>query len=203
MRKCKKCGEEKPLEDFTKNKGCRGGRRHTCKKCYAAYAKRYREGHRPSIQKYDEGHREVRRANAKRWREKNPKNPLAQRARHLKRLYGMTLGDYSRMLVAQRGVCKICGNPETVRRNGTIIALDVDHVKGSDPVIVRGLLCNAHNKAIGLLDHDPELLRKGADYVDAYRVPAISHTNLEDPRKCSARVRIDFDAIYSNIERAT
>jgi hypothetical protein len=34
-RVCKKCGEEKPLELFSKNKGCNFGRTHTCNACKA------------------------------------------------------------------------------------------------------------------------------------------------------------------------
>jgi hypothetical protein len=33
MRKCKKCGIEKPLEDFYKQPSCRDGRRPECKAC--------------------------------------------------------------------------------------------------------------------------------------------------------------------------
>lgn len=31
---CKKCGKEKTLEEFVKNKLCRGGYYNLCKECY-------------------------------------------------------------------------------------------------------------------------------------------------------------------------
>lgn len=35
MKKCNKCGVEKPLQDFEKAKWCKDGRRSTCRKCKA------------------------------------------------------------------------------------------------------------------------------------------------------------------------
>ncbi len=44
MRVCRKCGEEKPLDQFVAEKYCVGGRTHRCKACHSKinYA-RYRE----------------------------------------------------------------------------------------------------------------------------------------------------------------
>ena len=33
LRSCKKCGEEKPITNFSPSKGCKGGRRPTCRAC--------------------------------------------------------------------------------------------------------------------------------------------------------------------------
>ena len=38
-KKCSKCGEEKPLEQFHKQKECKDGRRPDCKSCFYAAAK--------------------------------------------------------------------------------------------------------------------------------------------------------------------
>lgn len=40
---CNKCGGVKPLSDFPKQKGCRGGYRPTCKVCMAAKTKAWRD----------------------------------------------------------------------------------------------------------------------------------------------------------------
>ena len=77
----------------------------------------------------------------------------AQRVTGLKKLYGITVKDYDRMFEEQNGVCWICGKAETTN-SGT---LHVDHNEESGKV--RGLLCGRCNRAIGLLDHLPELLQ--------------------------------------------
>lgn len=41
-RVCRKCGQEKPLEEFAKNKGCVLGRTHTCKQCEAERYRKWR-----------------------------------------------------------------------------------------------------------------------------------------------------------------
>jgi len=49
-RVCKKCGEEKEIEEFVKHKTCIYGRGYTCKKCkhdlYVDYAKKYSSEYR-------------------------------------------------------------------------------------------------------------------------------------------------------------
>ena len=40
--KCKKCGLEKPQEEFIKNKNCKNGRAGTCKKCMNDYSKKWK-----------------------------------------------------------------------------------------------------------------------------------------------------------------
>jgi len=51
------------------------------------------------------------------------------------------------MLVQQKSVCYICKQPETVRVNGKLrpLCVDHDHKTGA----VRKLLCNACNTALG------------------------------------------------------
>ena len=41
-RVCRKCGQEKPLEEFAKNKECVLGHSHTCKHCKREHACKYR-----------------------------------------------------------------------------------------------------------------------------------------------------------------
>ena len=73
------------------------------------------------------------------------------------RKYGVTRKDYDTMLVAQAGVCAICGKAE----NGKRLAIDHCHKTGE----VRGLLCALCNTAIGKLNDDPELLERAAMYL--------------------------------------
>lgn len=90
-----------------------------------------------------------------------------QRHSNLQRIYGITLPEYERMWAEQEGLCAICGYPETGTHNrGKVtvelsLAVDHDHRTGA----IRGLLCHKCNKAIGLFDDDPGLLRAAAAYV--------------------------------------
>jgi hypothetical protein len=67
----------------------------------------------------------------------------------LKLRFNLTLEEYNLMLDAQGGVCKICGMPETTRKNNSdevrMLCVDHDHNTGK----VRGLLCNKCNRSLG------------------------------------------------------
>jgi hypothetical protein len=73
------------------------------------------------------------------------------------RRYGITVEQYDAMYAAQDGACYICGEPEI----GRALSIDHDHITGK----VRGLLCSNHNRALGLLADDPELLLKAHAYL--------------------------------------
>ena len=76
--------------------------------------------------------------------------------------------DFEALWIAQLGKCGICGNqlrPPLPQRGQPldVVAIDHDHKTGN----VRGLLCNACNKAIGLFNEDPNLLEKARNYLCA------------------------------------
>lgn len=71
---------------------------------------------------------------------------------------------YNQMFEAQNGVCKICGNPETHRRNGRVKALAIDHCHKTG--VIRGLLCSECNTGLGKMKDDPKILRKAAEYLE-------------------------------------
>ena len=56
-------------------------------------------------------------------------NPDYVKNSELRKKYGITLDDYNRMLDAQKGVCAICGNPETRidKHVDKVSSLAVDH----------------------------------------------------------------------------
>lgn len=49
MKKCNKCGADKPLDSFSKHKGCIHGVRNTCKQCVKGEASAYRKRKRREI----------------------------------------------------------------------------------------------------------------------------------------------------------
>ena len=92
---------------------------------------------------------------------------LDNRTQRLRRL-GLTIAQRDAMEEAQRGLCALCGKPETSRgRNGEImqLAVDHDHATGS----IRALLCHSCNTGIGSFYDDPELLVAAAEYVKRWQ----------------------------------
>jgi hypothetical protein len=101
----------------------------------------------------------------------NPRTHTQARNFGLVTRYGITQEDYMLMLEAQKGVCKICGNPPRLKDhkvnkdNSTYLHVDHDHTTGR----VRGLLCGRCNKGLGQFRDNPEFLAKAALYVRSYR----------------------------------
>lgn len=77
----------------------------------------------------------------------------------LKRVFGITLDQYDHLLEAQDYRCFICRTePKKMR-----LAVDHNHHTGE----IRGLLCKRCNQSLlGAGGHDPEVLRRAADYLD-------------------------------------
>ena len=149
MKKCSKCELVKPLDCFYKNKRNADGLQYECVECRLEDEKaRYRKN--PS--KY------TKRSMA--WRRKNPER---NKEYFLLRHYGLTFEKYKQMLDSQNGVCAICG------KSGGKRMLAVDHVKNSNPVKIRGILCRGCNTGIGNLCHDVGLLKKAIQYLEEKR----------------------------------
>lgn len=91
------------------------------------------------------------------------------RAYHLFAQYGLTNEQYAERLVAQGGVCAVCGGAETFAggRGGTPGAFHVDHDHETGEV--RGLVCALCNRMLGQSRDNPATLRAGADYLERCR----------------------------------
>lgn len=161
MKRCKKCGEVKHLDDFYAASGNRDGRRGECKECSLAARQRWYQANRDRSMAYV---REWQRANpdrVKAWRRKNRQRRLEKlREIHLRNKFGLTPEEYDDILEAQGGVCALCAYPPTPG-----ISLHVDHDHGTGEIL--GLLCVRCNNALGLFREDPDLLKRAARYVTA------------------------------------
>lgn len=88
-----------------------------------------------------------------------PKTPRRKiRAKTLKK-YNMSEVDYEQMFKTQHFSCAICK-----KGNNAIKKFCVDHCHKTGKV--RGILCGACNKAIGLLKDSRESLKAAIDYLD-------------------------------------
>ena len=153
LRTCRKCGEEKPLSEFNKNRSLPSGYTNDCKKCHNAYLKKRRED--PVVA-------EKTRQSGARWRAANPE---ADKRKYLLRKFNMTLEEYKALLNKQGGVCAICGEKEQVLRRAKsgqeMLAVDHCHETGK----IRGLLCFKCNTGIGALGDSVEGLERALDYL--------------------------------------
>jgi len=162
VKRCKDCGETKPLDEFYANATGKDGRRLECKACnLAARARKYAADPQPHIARVKKWQREnAERLNAYRREYRNrPERKAADRAGYLGRKYGMTIADYERLFGEQQGVCAICGEPRPEERT---LHVDHDHATGA----IRGLLCFRCNNALGDFREEHELFRRAADYLD-------------------------------------
>jgi hypothetical protein len=80
-----------------------------------------------------------------------------RRDRDLRKKYGITLADYTRMWTQQLGLCAICDVPLETRRPH----VDHDHDTG----VVRAILCQHCNQAIGMIFESPYLAGRLASYL--------------------------------------
>lgn len=75
------------------------------------------------------------------------------------------------MNAAQRGLCAVCGHPQTYRRNGKLLPLAVDH--DHETGMVRGLLCHDCNRAIGGLRESADIAFAASQYLRKFSRPAL------------------------------
>jgi hypothetical protein len=142
LRICAACDEALPLSAFQRHPGGRDGLRSSCRECEAA---RYAA---------------------------NAPTPEERRRRNLWTKYRLTPEAFDALLASQGGVCSICETDAPGARGW-----HVDHNHACCPgrrscgECVRGLLCAACNKGLGLFRDDPEALRRAALYL-IERTPA-------------------------------
>ena len=78
--------------------------------------------------------------------------------------FGITRDDYNEMLKAQGYRCAICRSESTKDKRTKNFPIDHCHKTGK----VRGLLCAACNKGIGMLEDSIENLRSAIDYLEKH-----------------------------------
>ncbi len=154
-KKCTKCGEIKPLLDFSIHRKNKDGRNCTCKACEC------KRVHDWMINNPDEykrrakiqylRHRERDRANAIKYRKEHPEKI---RNNNLRR-YGIAQSDYEAMKESQSGKCLICQEEKK-------LYVDHNHITNK----VRGLLCSNCNTAIGMIGENIKLAHEIIKYLE-------------------------------------
>lgn len=90
-------------------------------------------------------------------------NPDYYKERNVKR-YGLTLEQYNQFLLSQNNCCAIC---KTQHHNGK--GWHIDHCHKTN--IIRGILCNNCNVALGHFKEDVDLMLKAIEYLQKPRKP--------------------------------
>ena len=170
-KQCSKCKQTKPVEAFYHNKGTRDGRAYRCRDCcllrhheFCAKIK-HTEVHAKHcstcntllpISEFNperssrDGHRKICR--------------MCRRFETLLHKYSMSRAAYEDRIEQQHGKCAICKQPEIRKLRGNLAWLCVDHDHATGHI--RGLLCHACNKAVGIMQDDPIRLRAAAAYLE-------------------------------------
>lgn len=142
LKRCRDCGNDKPLSQFPLQRLGRLGRHPLCKICRAAQERRRYARDRAAL--LEQARNDERRKQR-------------VRRRSLVRKYGLDEHDHRVLFTAQRGCCAICD------RRALRLVVDHDHRTGK----VRGLLCVTCNFALGELEDDPSRCDAAAAYLRA------------------------------------
>lgn len=173
LKRCVRCGEEKPHAAFAVKRSNLDGLQRHCRECGAEYHRLRQEALgkkvRPRV-KTPEGHKYCHRCGEIKPHAEWDRNSTASdglstrckacraiegRAGHLKRQYGITIAERDEMILSQMGICSICLAAPAVH---------VDHCHETGRV--RGVLCFNCNSAIGKLGDDPDTLRRAIAYLE-------------------------------------
>jgi len=159
VKRCRKCGGDKPLSEFYRQKGRRDGYRNDCKACFSARSKQWylrnREHAIAQVQAWQRANPE--RVKATRKAARSRRRPIDRDAR-LRRVFGLSSEQYEAMLAEQGGGCALCRRTPPPGRS-----LHVDHHHESG--VVRGLLCFSCNAAMGQLREDKLLIADSIVYL--------------------------------------
>ena len=145
---CTKCGVEKPLDQFYKDKRLKSGVHSECKVCHESMRRNWILKNREKVRKYGTD-----------WIKKNPERSKSQQ---LKTRHGITLEDYNKLLKQQNGCCALCGHFGPRGNRQKYFHVDHDHNTGQ----IRGLLCCECNWFLGVAKlEDPEQIEKLLKYL--------------------------------------
>lgn len=139
MKRCARCGVEKPLDEFHNKVESKDGKQSQCKLCNNKRVKEWQA------------------ANPKRHRENWKRhtlnrNSLVRKARE----YNIDFEELQTLVNNANGFCEIC-------KREPIKWLVVDHCH--DTMLVRGILCERCNQALGLFADNPEYLENAIKYL--------------------------------------
>lgn len=154
MKKCTKCGVEKPLSEFHNKKQAKDGLDFWCKSCKSTANKAWRE----SDVKNSENN--TKRARAWNLANKEKRQIIIQRNNYKKR-YGLSVDQKQAMVNEQGGKCAICKSSLKDAHDAC-----VDHCHTTNTI--RGILCRKCNLGIGHFNDSIQALTEAINYLSKY-----------------------------------
>lgn len=140
--RCSRCRKYLPLNDFATDARRKRGVDTYCRACRAASKKAWVERNRETVRE-------------------------DVYARSIKRLYGIGLEEYERMVERQGNLCAICGQPETkTNKDGTPRRLQVDHDHLTNQI--RDLVCSRCNFLVGNIETSPQVVDDVLAYLERW-----------------------------------
>lgn len=152
---CTKCGEDKPLAEFYKN---RENLRPDCKSCGYKTNKVYRSTEQGRINKI---------LATRRWKKTEKGKQAALRyvnstkgrastlKKRIKYAYGLSIEAHAQLMEKAKNSCEIC-------HSSAKICIDHDHKTGK----IRGILCDLCNKGLGLFSDNAQFLSRAIRYLE-------------------------------------
>lgn len=148
---CNGCEEWRSKGEFNKDNKSKDGLSYRCRSCRKKYRREDEVKARTSV--YN-----------KKYADKKPDLMKAKdRKNSLKRFWNMTVEQFEEMKAAQGETCALC--PKTESNPHKALCIDRCHETGK----IRGLLCDNHNRAMGLFKDSIEDMEKAINYLKSYR----------------------------------
>ena len=179
MKRCPRCDQTKPTDEFRKNRARHDGLSSWCGECMRDHYKdrpktatQRESSKRSNRNRYanDPEYRARRQRENAEWRRRNPEKAREHQRRVLLKKYGLTTDEYEAMVEAAGSRCQICGRPD--RSNGRRLSVDHCHENGH----VRGVLCWQCNGALGMIGE--ENLMRAIEYLEETMVRKIRETGV-------------------------
>lgn len=135
---CRRCGQNKDLEDFYEHPDCEDGRERTCKKCRIKKAQRYYFNNLDARKSYFWQYHQKNKDKVRRWSKmKRLREPLKEKAH-------VTVNNALRDGRLTKQLCEVCSS----------VLSEAHHSDYSKPLEIRWL-CRKHHREL----HKKELLR--------------------------------------------
>ena len=176
------CGQVKPVSEFNRLAKAGDGLQAYCRECQKVLTARSRAKNPPKTRS------QMSREQAEQLRAENRRYYAANKKRWrtyvLPKRYGVTADWYSEQLVRQGGRCAFprCKNPPPPPGE----PLDIDHHRESGQV--RELLCNWHNRGIGMFHEDVDELKDAIEYLQRHAMRGAVGVQKRTPARSKIRV---------------
>ena len=140
MKICTVCKQNKSLDDFHNRSDSKDGKQGLCKVCNISRVRIWQD---ENPDRYELN-----------WRRASglPGRDIKRRAEK----YGLSVDDLIKLIDDAKGVCEIC-------HRLPIRWLVVDHSHSTS--VVRGILCEKCNQALGLFDDNVEFMKSAIEYL--------------------------------------